>query len=160
PIRPMRRRAPYARNSPKASRPIPCTAPTASKTRRPKSRTSSRMTRLSASPLAVYIHWPFCRSKCPYCDFNSHVAANVDHAVWRRAYRRELEYYAALLPDRHVTSVFFGGGTPSLMEAETVAAVLQDIARLWPVDAEAEITLEANPNSAEAGKFAAFRAAG
>jgi putative oxygen-independent coproporphyrinogen III oxidase len=114
----------------------------------------------TAEPLAVYIHWPFCRSKCPYCDFNSHVAASIDHATWRAAYRREFEYYASLLPSRNVTSVFFGGGTPSLMEEETVAQILSDIARLWSVDANVEITLEANPNSAEAQKFMAFRKAG
>src|ERR1700722_675454 len=112
------------------------------------------------TPLALYIHWPFCRSKCPYCDFNSHVAAQIDHAAWREAYRRELEHYAALLPERRITSIFFGGGTPSLMEEKTVEGILGDVARLWPIDAEVEITLEANPNSAEAQKFAAFRAAG
>jgi putative oxygen-independent coproporphyrinogen III oxidase len=111
-------------------------------------------------PVALYIHWPFCRSKCPYCDFNSHVAAAIDHAAWREAYRRELEHYAALLPERRITSIFFGGGTPSLMEEKTVAGILGDVARLWPIDAGVEITLEANPNSAEAQKFAAFRAAG
>jgi putative oxygen-independent coproporphyrinogen III oxidase len=112
------------------------------------------------TPLAIYIHWPFCQSKCPYCDFNSFVASGVDHAAWRAAYRRELEYYAALLPDRRVTSVFFGGGTPSLMEAETVSVVLDTIARLWVMDKNIEITLEANPGSSEAEKFAGFRAAG
>ena len=110
--------------------------------------------------LAVYIHWPFCVSKCPYCDFNSHVGDTQNQQVWRGAYRRELEHYAALLPDRRVTSVFFGGGTPSLMEAQTVEAVLNDIARLWRLDEQVEITLEANPSSAEAGKFADFRQAG
>jgi oxygen-independent coproporphyrinogen-3 oxidase len=109
---------------------------------------------------AVYIHWPFCISKCPYCDFNSHVGDTTQQEKWRTAYRRELEHYAALLPNRRVTSIFFGGGTPSLMEARTVESVLHDITRLWPIDADAEITLEANPSSAEADKFAAFRAAG
>ncbi len=110
--------------------------------------------------LAVYIHWPFCVSKCPYCDFNSHVGDTMDQTRWRDAYQRELEYYAALLPNRRITSIFFGGGTPSLMEPRTVASVLQDIHRLWRVDHDAEITLEANPSSAEADKFADFRAAG
>ncbi|MDE2029508.1 MAG: coproporphyrinogen III oxidase [Alphaproteobacteria bacterium] len=110
--------------------------------------------------LAIYIHWPFCVSKCPYCDFNSHVADAVDHDAWRGAYVRELEHYAKALPARRVTSVFFGGGTPSLMEARTAEVILQNIARLWSVDDDAEITLEANPSSAEAGKFADFRAAG
>jgi putative oxygen-independent coproporphyrinogen III oxidase len=112
------------------------------------------------APLALYIHWPFCRSKCPYCDFNSFVASGVDHAAWREAYRRELEHYKTLLPERKVSSVFFGGGTPSLMEVETVAAVLENVARLWAMDGNVEITLEANPDSSEAEKFAGFRAAG
>ena len=111
-------------------------------------------------PLAIYVHWPYCQSKCPYCDFNSFVGGSVDHDAWRQAYRRELEYYASLLPDRRVTSVFFGGGTPSLMETATVASVLETIARLWVVDAGVEITLEANPGSSEAEKFAGFREAG
>ena len=85
--------------------------------------------------LAIYVHWPFCVSKCPYCDFNSHVGDTQDQEKWRRAYQRELEHCAALLSDRRVTSVFFGGGTPSLMEARTVESVLQNIARLWRVDA-------------------------
>ena len=110
--------------------------------------------------LAVYIHWPFCRSKCPYCDFNSHVAASVDHAAWRDAYRRELQFYAKILPDRRVRSVFFGGGTPSLMEPATVAQIMDDVARLWSVDSDIEITLEANPTSVEAEKFIGFRQAG
>jgi len=110
--------------------------------------------------LALYIHWPFCVSKCPYCDFNSHVGDTHDQKKWRQSYQRELEYYAALLPNRTVTSVFFGGGTPSLMEAETVESVLQNISRLWSVESNAEITLEANPSSAEADKFADFRSAG
>jgi putative oxygen-independent coproporphyrinogen III oxidase len=114
----------------------------------------------TAKSLAVYIHWPYCVSKCPYCDFNSHVGDTQDQLKWCDAYRRELEHYAALLPGRRVTSVFFGGGTPSLMEARTVESVLGDIARLWHIDGQAEITLEANPSSAEAGKFAGFRAAG
>jgi oxygen-independent coproporphyrinogen-3 oxidase len=110
--------------------------------------------------LAIYVHWPFCISKCPYCDFNSHVGDTHNQEQWRDAYQRELEHYAALVPDRGVTSVFFGGGTPSLMEAKTVASVLQNIARLWRMDEQVEITLEANPSSVEAGKFADFRAAG
>jgi oxygen-independent coproporphyrinogen-3 oxidase len=110
--------------------------------------------------LAIYVHWPFCVSKCPYCDFNSHVGDTQDQDKWRIAYTRELEHYAALLPCRRVTSVFFGGGTPSLMEARTVEHVLQTIARLWPVDDTVEITLEANPSSSEAAKFADFSSAG
>jgi putative oxygen-independent coproporphyrinogen III oxidase len=110
--------------------------------------------------LAIYIHWPFCRSKCPYCDFNSHVAAAINHEAWRAAYRREIEHYARLMPGRRITSVFFGGGTPSLMEAETVGLILNEIARHWVLAENVEITLEANPNSAETEIFAAFRAAG
>jgi putative oxygen-independent coproporphyrinogen III oxidase len=110
--------------------------------------------------LAIYIHWPYCVSKCPYCDFNSHVANGIDHDIWRAAYRKELAYYAGMLLERRVTSIFFGGGTPSLMEAATVESILQDIAKHWAVDNDVEITLEANPNSVEAQKFADFRAAG
>lgn len=108
----------------------------------------------------IYVHWPFCLSKCPYCDFNSHVRESVDHERWRRALLTELDYYAALTPGREVTSVFFGGGTPSLMAPETVAAVIERIGRNWSLSQHVEITLEANPTSAEAGKFAAFAAAG
>jgi oxygen-independent coproporphyrinogen-3 oxidase len=109
---------------------------------------------------AVYVHWPFCRAKCPYCDFNSHVREAVDHARWRRALLAELDHYASETAGREVTSVFFGGGTPSLMAPETVAAVVERIGRHWRLPAAAEITLEANPTSVEAGRFAAFRAAG
>jgi oxygen-independent coproporphyrinogen-3 oxidase len=108
----------------------------------------------------IYIHWPFCRSKCPYCDFNSHVRERVDHARWRGALLRELEHYARDTRGRAVTSIFFGGGTPSLMEPETVAALIARVRELWPVAADVEITLEANPTSAEIGKFRAFRDGG
>ena len=110
--------------------------------------------------LAVYIHWPFCKSKCPYCDFNSHVRERIDEARWRGALLAELEYYAALTPARTVTSIFFGGGTPSLMAPATAAAVLERVAALWPLDPAVEITLEANPSSVEAARFRDFRAAG
>ena len=108
----------------------------------------------------VYVHWPFCLSKCPYCDFNSHVREAVDHGRWRRALLAELDHYAQATPGRRVTSVFFGGGTPSLMAPETVAAVIARIAQRWDLAEDAEITLEANPTSVEAGRFAALRAAG
>jgi oxygen-independent coproporphyrinogen-3 oxidase len=114
----------------------------------------------NAVNLAIYIHWPYCVSKCPYCDFNSHVANSIDHAAWRDAYKRELQHYAALLPGRRVTSIFFGGGTPSLMEPETAKTVIDEVARLWTVDSDVEITLEANPSSVEAEKFRNFRAGG
>jgi oxygen-independent coproporphyrinogen-3 oxidase len=113
-----------------------------------------------AKPLAVYFHWPFCRSKCPYCDFNSHVRDRVDAARWTRALLTDLNYQAALAPGREVGSIFFGGGTPSLMPPETVAALLGGVWSRWAVRSDVEITLEANPNSAEAGRFRAFAAAG
>lgn len=112
------------------------------------------------SDLAIYIHWPFCQSKCPYCDFNSHVAASIDHEAWRRSYIQALGYYAQLLPEREITSIFFGGGTPSLMEPETVEIILQTIAKQWRLASDVEITLEANPGSVEAQKFITFRKAG
>ena len=102
----------------------------------------------------VYIHWPFCRSKCPYCDFNSHVRERIDHGRWQSALLRELAHYARDTEGRQVTSIFFGGGTPSLMEPETVAALIARVRDLWPVAGDVEITLEANPTSAEIGKFA------
>ena len=109
----------------------------------------------------VYVHWPFCKAKCPYCDFNSHVRhGSVDQAGFARAIARELRTMADRLPGREVTSIFFGGGTPSLMSAETVDAVLSTIAASWPVAADAEITLEANPTSVEASRFGDYRAAG
>lgn len=108
----------------------------------------------------IYIHWPFCLSKCPYCDFNSHVAEKIDHARWQRAYLREIEHWAAQTKGRRVESVFFGGGTPSLMEPETVAAILDKIQRCWQVSNDWEVTLEANPTSVEEAKFSAFHAAG
>ena len=108
----------------------------------------------------VYVHWPFCQAKCPYCDFNSHVVAAVDQDRWRRALVAEIERAARRTPGREVTSVFFGGGTPSLMQPETVAAVLEAIGRVWHLGRDAEVTLEANPTSSEAGRFRGYRAAG
>lgn len=108
----------------------------------------------------IYIHWPFCEAKCPYCDFNSHVSRSIDQSAWKTAYLAELARYAAQTPGRMVTSVFFGGGTPSLMDPDTVAAVIAEIRRLWPVANDLEITLEANPGSVEAGRFAAYRDGG
>lgn len=114
-----------------------------------------------AFPLfGLYVHWPFCRSKCPYCDFNSHVHDRVDHAAWADALVREVEYYAALTPGRVLTSIFFGGGTPSLMRPETVAAVIAAARKGWRTVNDLEITLEANPTSIEIDKFRAFHAAG
>lgn len=108
----------------------------------------------------IYVHWPFCLSKCPYCDFNSHVVANVDQSQWADALVRELTYMRELTGPRLVNSIFFGGGTPSLMEVATVEAVLSAIARLWHVEADVEISLEANPTSVEATRFRGYRAAG
>ena len=108
----------------------------------------------------IYIHWPFCKAKCPYCDFNSHVRERVEHDRWRAALLRELDHYADATSGRRVTSVFFGGGTPSLMEPATVGAVLERIAARWTVGTDLEVSLEANPTSVEADKFRAFRAAG
>ena len=110
--------------------------------------------------LALYVHWPFCVSKCPYCDFNSHVRASVDQAVWREALLSDLAHEAAVLPGRQLGSVFFGGGTPSLMPPETVAAVLDAAAGYWSLAADVEITLEANPSSVEASRFADLATAG
>ena len=112
-------------------------------------------------PFGVYVHWPFCRAKCPYCDFNSHVRhGGIDEARFLSAYLSELEYFALLTPGRSVTSIFFGGGTPSLMLPQTVAAILEAIARHWIVQSDAEITLEANPTSVEAENFAGYRSPG
>lgn len=108
----------------------------------------------------LYVHWPFCLSKCPYCDFNSHVHDHVDHQAWSDALLRELEHYAAITPGRRLASIFFGGGTPSLMKPETVAAVIDAAQKHWNFSNDIEITLEANPTSVEAGKFTAFRQAG
>jgi oxygen-independent coproporphyrinogen-3 oxidase len=111
-------------------------------------------------PIALYIHWPFCLAKCPYCDFNSHVRDRLPQRRFRDALRAELAWEAARLGPRPLASVFFGGGTPSLMEAETVAELLADATRLFPPMPDIEITLEANPTSVEAARLASFRAAG
>jgi oxygen-independent coproporphyrinogen-3 oxidase len=110
--------------------------------------------------LALYVHWPFCVSKCPYCDFNSHVRASLDQDSWRGALLADLAHEAALLPGRTLTSIFFGGGTPSLMEPATVAALIRAAREHWPAADDIEITLEANPNSVEAARFADLAAAG
>src|SRR5882724_6138371 len=108
----------------------------------------------------IYLHWPFCRSKCPYCDFNSHVREQIDQARWCRALLAELDHYASSTAGRPLDSIFFGGGTPSLMPPSTVAALLEHVARHWPLSQNVEITLEANPTSVEAANFAALAAAG
>ncbi len=108
----------------------------------------------------IYVHWPFCLSKCPYCDFNSHVRESVDHDRWRTALLAELDHYADRTPGRAVTSIFFGGGTPSLMEPSTAAAVIDRVAERWTIAPDVEITLEANPSSVEAARFADLAIAG
>ncbi len=115
---------------------------------------------MSAPGFGLYVHWPFCRSKCPYCDFNSHVRETIDQARWQRALLAELAHYAARTPGRRLTSIFFGGGTPSLMAPETAAAVIAAAKGYWNSDPDLEVTLEANPTSSEAAKFRAFAAAG
>jgi len=118
------------------------------------------MTTVPDPGFALYVHWPFCASKCPYCDFNSHVREKVDQPRWAEAMLRELDHFADLTPGRPLTSVFFGGGTPSLMPPSTVEAILKRADERWGLPAGTEVTLEANPTSVEADKFRAFRAAG
>ncbi|MDB5695805.1 MAG: coproporphyrinogen oxidase [Sphingomonas bacterium] len=112
------------------------------------------------APIALYIHWPFCVSRCPYCDFNAHVREQIDQDRWRAALLADLAHEAALTPGRQVGSVFFGGGTPSLMPPATVAALLDAAASHWGFGPDVEITLEANPSSVEAARFADLAAAG
>jgi len=111
-------------------------------------------------PFGVYLHWPFCLSKCPYCDFNSHVRLGIDEARFVRAFEREIAATAQRVRGRTVSSIFFGGGTPSLMQVSSVAAILNAIAKHWGLAPDAEITLEANPTSVEAGRFRGYRSAG
>lgn len=114
-----------------------------------------------APAFGVYLHWPFCLSKCPYCDFNSHVRhAAIDQARYARAFAREIETTAARTGPRTVTSIFLGGGTPSLMEPQTVGAILDAVGRHWTIARDVEVTLEANPTSVEATRFRGYRAAG
>ena len=115
---------------------------------------------MTAEPLALYVHWPFCVSKCPYCDFNSHVRSSIDQDEWREALLADLAYEASLLPGRKLTSIFFGGGTPSLMAPATAAAIIEAARGHWTAADDIEITLEANPNSVEAARFADLASAG
>jgi oxygen-independent coproporphyrinogen-3 oxidase len=108
----------------------------------------------------IYIHWPFCAAKCPYCDFNSHVRARVDQSAYLEAYLSQIDHWAELTGDRVVSSVFFGGGTPSLMDPDLTASMLERIAAGWTMANDLEVTLEANPTSVEAGRFRAFSDAG
>lgn len=113
-----------------------------------------------STPLALYIHWPFCISKCPYCDFNSHVRESVDQDAWRAALLADMAHETALTPGRQLSSIFFGGGTPSLMPPATVAALIDAAAQHWGFADNIEITLEANPSSVEAARFADLALAG
>lgn len=108
----------------------------------------------------LYIHWPFCMAKCPYCDFNSHVAAEIDESRWNRAYLSEIARAGQETADRVLSTVFFGGGTPSLMSPDLVGAILETVRATWVVANDLEVTLEANPTSAEAGRFRGYRDAG
>src|ERR1044072_7690449 len=109
----------------------------------------------SATAFGVYIHWPFCLAKCPYCDFNSHVRhGGIDESRFVAAYLTELAHFAELAPGRRISSIFFGGGTPSLMSPRSVASILEAIDGHWGIAKDAEITLEANPTSVEAENFA------
>jgi oxygen-independent coproporphyrinogen-3 oxidase len=115
---------------------------------------------VSGEPLALYVHWPFCVSKCPYCDFNSHVRASIDQKKWREALLSDLSHEAKLLPNRTLSSIFFGGGTPSLMDPAIVEAIIVAANSHWNAAPQIEITLEANPNSVEAARFADLAVAG
>ena len=115
---------------------------------------------LNADGFGLYVHWPFCQAKCPYCDFNSHVAATIDQTRWLDAYLSEIKRVSSEVPDRVLTSIFFGGGTPSLMPPDTVGRVIEAARTAWPSSNDLEITLEANPTSTEAGRFRGFRDAG
>lgn len=108
----------------------------------------------------LYVHWPYCSAKCPYCDFNSHVAGSIDHHRWAEAYKKEIARAAEALPARKLDSIFFGGGTPSLMLAETVDTVIKAAKAAWQTPGDLEVTLEANPTSIEAGRFFSFADAG
>jgi putative oxygen-independent coproporphyrinogen III oxidase len=123
--------------------------------------TSSKSKPSSEAGFGVYVHWPFCAAKCPYCDFNSHVRHQpVDQPRFVKAFQQELRFMAERSQGEMVQSIFLGGGTPSLMQPETVGAILDEIAKLWPMDKAVEISMEANPTSVEAERFAGYRAAG
>ncbi|MBL8835133.1 MAG: coproporphyrinogen III oxidase [Alphaproteobacteria bacterium] len=114
----------------------------------------------SDEAFGLYVHWPFCLSKCPYCDFNSHVRERIDSDAWASALVREIDHFAALTPGRRVTSIYFGGGTPSLMDCSATATIIDRAAARWGLADAVEVTLEANPTSVEAGKMKDFSAAG
>ena len=116
--------------------------------------------RVMANDLSIYIHWPFCLSKCPYCDFNSHVASTIDHNQRLKSYETEIEYFKDIIQNKYIKSIFFGGGTPSLMNPVIVEGIINKISNLAIIDNQTEITLETNPTSFETEKFKAFKAAG
>ncbi len=119
------------------------------------------ITERSNGLFGIYVHWPFCAAKCPYCDFNSHVRHTpLDEKAFVKAYVKELEHFAALTPNRTVQSIFFGGGTPSLMDPLSIETIIDTISNLWSLHPNIEITLEANPTSVEAGRFKGYRSAG
>lgn len=111
-------------------------------------------------PISVYIHWPFCLSLCPYCDFNSHIASTIDHDLWLNAYKQEINYFKEKLSGRQIQSIFFGGGTPSLMRPKTVENTIDLLSNIGLISSTTEITLEANPTSYETEKFKEFKSAG
>ena len=109
------------------------------------------------SNIGLYIHWPFCLSKCPYCDFNSHVRSSINQTEWTKGYITSLKYWSKQFPNIRISSIFFGGGTPSLMSATTLSNILETIFKLWACESNIEISLEANPTSVEAQKFREFK---
>lgn len=115
---------------------------------------------MSHNKVSLYIHWPFCRSKCPYCDFNSHIARNINEIEWLEAYKLNIEYYSRYLAEKEVISIFFGGGTPSLAPLSIISGILEKIASLSKMSKDVEITLEANPTSVESSKFESFKTIG
>ena len=118
------------------------------------------MSQSAQQPLSIYLHWPFCGAKCPYCDFNSHVRPQVDETRWVNALLASLDYWAERTPNTRVETIFWGGGTPSLMRPGSIETILNRIALLWPMAEDCEITMEANPTTHEKERFAGFRAAG
>ncbi len=115
---------------------------------------------MERSSLALYIHWPFCKIKCPYCDFNSYKREITSQSHWLKAYLKALEFWYAKLDKKEISSIFFGGGTPSLLETDFVATLLQKTDNLWSISGDCEITIEANPNSVSNSKFKSFRGIG
>ena len=111
-------------------------------------------------PISIYIHWPFCLSLCPYCDFNSHIASTMDHDLWLNAYKQEINYFKEKLSGRQIQSIFFGGGTPSLMRPKTVGSIMDLLSNIGLISSTVEVTLEVNPTSYETEKFKEFKSAG